>query len=237
MFWGLQHSLVLDYLQLSLDHLLCLPLHLGQNLMVAWWTFLQSLPIPIKQGTNQPMHAWSIHQKCGTVDNCPKSHGTMSLQSFHCLTVLLVSSTSEGDPLFYLVVNTSVFAASAAPCAVTSQLRTTTILLSSLSLSCSKASAPAFELDVWHIAITTIPKEWQCMAKLKWIVFTLLAYIYFSSSNKIENIESPVSQSWVTSGDENSLVLVPFSSPFWRPGPRNLKQFDPTFTEKSVLVS
>ena len=184
------------------------------------------------------MHAWSIHQKCGTVDNCPKSHGTMSLQSFHCLTVLLVlSSTPKGDPSFYFcqVVNTSVFAISAAPCAVTSQLRTTTILLSSLLLSCAKASAPAFELDVWHIAITTIPKEWQCMAKLKWIVFTLLAY--FSSSNKIENIEPPVSQSWVTSSYENSLVLVPFSSPFWRPGPRNLKQFDPTFTEKPVLVS
>ena len=85
MYWGLQHSLVLGYLQLSLHHLLCLPLHLGQHLMIAWWTFLHRLLIPNKEGTNQPMHAWSIHQKCRTVDNCPKSHGTMPLQSFHCL--------------------------------------------------------------------------------------------------------------------------------------------------------
>ena len=168
MFWGLQHSLVLGYLQLFLHHLISLPLHLGQNLMIA--TDEHSYTGSQSQKNRAQINAWWIHQKCSTVDNCPKSHGTMSLQSFHCLTVLLVlSSTPKGDPSFYFcqVVNTSVFAISAAPCAVTSQLRTTTILLSSLLLSCSKASAPAFEVEVWHIAITTIPNEWQCMAKLK----------------------------------------------------------------------
>ena len=60
---------------------------------------------------------------------------------------------------------TSLRATSAAPSDVTSQLRTTNILPSS-SLSCSRTSAPALEEEVWQRAITTIPNEWQCNAKL-----------------------------------------------------------------------
>ena len=141
---------------------------------------------------------------------------------------------------------TSLWAASAAPFEVISQLRTTNILPS--SLSCSRASAPASDVEVWQRAITTIPNEWQCTAKLHesgilvqtvhpwemktekdsrhhickgekaarvmYLISTLFSY-YLPLNLDLRSSSictSPVAQSRVTSSDEDSLALEPFST-------------------------